>query len=167
MDRAMGATDIIAGYAAIVSTAALVWQIRNEDRKQRQQNQPRRPFVNVRLDDKPSTNEAAKHDDFSIEVTNLSDYDLRISEFGLNTTVAGATETVTYSWKRANISVVAAHDSILAPVPADTADGAFISPFTLRVAPWVRLSTGSRIYGHWKTIVPISRSDDAKKRESN
>ena len=157
MDR----TSIIVTYVAFVSTATLAGQIWSARQKKRQRNQPRQPFTNVSLSSRPPADEAQKRDDFFIDIDNLGDDDLRITEFGIG--VSGGREVIRYSWRPSDqhrtLSVTAAaHGSVSVPVPASVADGAFTAPFAVIATAWVKLSTGARIYGQWILVHPIRKS---------
>jgi hypothetical protein len=131
-------TDVIAGYAAIVATAALGWEVSKEIRSRRLKIEVEVTSEFFSVDDKPSW--WAR-----IEVRNHSDRPIRVESVGFDFQ-ADLVKAVMIKDQEPGMTVpgvIAAHDSGFARFPKDKLDRYGVDT-TQPLAGWARLSTGER-----------------------
>jgi hypothetical protein len=141
----MDATDWIAGYAAVVSTVAVGWQILKERRT-------RRPQVEVKVMNAMLTYPARDPEwSAQIEARNRGDLPVRVTSAGFNLQDgSGATVAIIQQPPGANLpGVIGPRDSAMTYLLMDELGP--LDPFRPLVG-WVSLSTGERIHSKPATL---------------
>jgi hypothetical protein len=131
-------TDIIAGYAAVVATAALGWEIRKEIRSRRLKVEVKVTGEFWSLEDEPAL--VAR-----VEVRNHSDRPIRVASVGIGFK-GSRVKAVSMAEPKPGMTlpgVVAPHDSGFVRFPKDKLESFRVDTYE-PLAGWAMLSTGER-----------------------